>query len=184
MIFARKLHFSISGDAGTGSRGSNLIPEGTRHGNLPLGNGMNELDQLKRIIQRSHELSKSGRAEEALALLDYSLSQAIREKREMWIRLLSRHAAVISDLMGDLQRVRHYYQQSLASDPNDVAALYGLAEALHRHGETELAKQYAFKCYHAVQQGQDEAHRALVEMILAVWPDLNDADGAPSGSGD
>jgi len=133
---------------------------------------MSDLDQLKDTIQRSSELSKQGEDEKALALLDDALTRAVLENKTRWIRTLSHHAAVISDSIGDLHRVRRYYEQSLASDPDNSKALYGLANALQRQGETELAKQYATKCYRSIRDSESDLDRALLELVLDGWPEF------------
>jgi len=43
------------------------------------------------------------------------------------IRALSYNAAVLANSAGDLNRVRNYYQQFLASNPDDPSALYDFA---------------------------------------------------------
>lgn len=133
---------------------------------------MTDLDQLKLVIHQSSELSKRGEDEKALALLDEALTEAICEKRAMWIRILSHHAAVISDSVGDLQRIRRYYEQSLASNPDNARALYGLAKTLQRQGETERAKQCATKCYQALQGSGSELDRILFELVVDSWPEF------------
>ena len=138
---------------------------------------MRDKDPLKDILLKSMELSKVGRQEEAFALLDESLSEAVRENRLMWIPILCRHAAVISDSIGNLQRTKHYYEQSLGFDPHDVGSLYGLANALQRQGETQLAKQYASKCFQSIQHSEKELDRAVLELILKSWPEFRRSDG-------
>ena len=133
---------------------------------------MAEIDQLKRAIQRSSELAKSGEERKALKLLDDSLAEAIRNNRSRWVRILSRHAATLSDSIGDLELARHYFEQSLAIDPDDPAGLYGLADVLFRQGETERAKQYAARCYLLSEQRGQERDRALMAMIAERWPEL------------
>ena len=133
---------------------------------------MSDLDQLKGVIRQSTELSKLGHDEEALALVDDSLARAIRENRAMWIRVLSHQAAVISDSMGDQQRVRRYYEQSLTSSPDSPMALYGFAKVLHRLGETAQAKEHAAKCYRLIQGSDSELDSALLELVLSSWPEL------------
>ncbi len=133
---------------------------------------MSDLDQLQDTIQRSSELSKQGEDERALALLDDALTRAVLENRTTWIRILSHHAAVISDSIGDLHRVRRYYEKSLASDPDNSKALYGLANALQRQGETELAKRYATKCYQSIRDSESDLDQALLELVLHGWPEL------------
>lgn len=142
---------------------------------------MSEIDQLKQTIQRSSELSKRGKHDEALALLDSALRSAVLENRTTWIRTLSSHAAVISDSVGDLHRVRRYYEQSLASDPDNYRSLYGLANALQRLGETRLARQYAAKCYRAIRGSENELDSALQDLLLEGWPELavHDTEAEP-----
>jgi len=136
---------------------------------------MTELEQLKRVIKQSSDLSRGGQDLQALALLDESLTLAIRENRAMWIRILSHHAAVISDSMGDAFRVRQYYERSLAANPDNPMALYGLAKALQRLGEAELAKEYATRSYRAVQHNDGALERGLIELIAATWPEIRES---------
>jgi Tfp pilus assembly protein PilF len=133
---------------------------------------MSDLDQLKGIIQQSHKLSRQGHPAKGLALLDDSLSRAVQENRVAWIRTLCRHAAVISDAMGNQQQATNYYKKSLASNPNDPVALYGLAQALRRQGETVAAKECASKCYRVVLHTEAPVRQLLMEMILEDWPEL------------
>ena len=133
---------------------------------------ISDIQQLKRAIQQSNELSKQGEDEKASALPDDLLARAVREKRVTWIRILSHHAAVISDSMGDVQRVRKYYEQSLASNPDNPMTLHGLAKTLRRQGETELADQCATKSYRAIQHSESEIDRALLELIIDSWPEF------------
>lgn len=138
---------------------------------------MNNSDPLKDVLLRSTELSKAGRENEAFALLDKAIAEAKNDNRLMWIRILTRHAAVISDSFGDLQRVRHYHEQLLAFDPDDPGSLYGLANALRRQGAIELAKQYATKCFLSIRFSEHELDKAVLEMLLDAWPDLKDLQG-------
>jgi hypothetical protein len=51
-------------------------------------------------------------------------------------------------------------------------ALYGLAKTLQRTGEKELAARYAGKCYDSIQDSKSEFDRALLDMVVANWPEL------------
>jgi tetratricopeptide (TPR) repeat protein len=133
---------------------------------------MSDLEQLKEIIRRSSELSKSGRNGEALSLLEESLKRAMRQREVQSTRILSQHAAVISDAIGDPERMTHFYELLLASSPDDPMALYGMATALRRRGETERAKEYATKSLKALRDSEPEMNRALIEMILDSWPEI------------
>jgi hypothetical protein len=42
---------------------------------------------------------------------------------------LSHHAAMISTFLGNMELVKHYYQQSLSFSPENPRALIGLANA-------------------------------------------------------
>jgi tetratricopeptide (TPR) repeat protein len=139
---------------------------------------MADLDQLKRAMHDSSELWKAGEPEKALELLDNSISAALQENRSSWIRTLSHHAAVIAGSEGNLGRVKHYYEQSLAYNPGNPPALYGLAKVLFEQGETELAKRYATECREAALGSDDEIDRGILELIAKKWPELG-----PAGEG-
>ena len=137
---------------------------------------MAKIDALKRIVQDSTELSKAGEPRQALKLLDESIEEAIREQRPGWVRVLSRHASVIADSVGDLQRARYYCEQVLSHAPESPGALYALADVLFREGETEKARTYAIKCYRVSVIGSGEENKALVELLRERWPDSNRGD--------
>jgi Tfp pilus assembly protein PilF len=133
---------------------------------------MSDIERLKRAIHDSNELWKLGEYKRALKLLDDSIAEAIKENRSSWIRTLSHHAAVIASSAGDLRLVKHYYEQSLAHNPENPRALYGLANVSLEQGETEQAKRYATKCYEAIRQSDDEIDRGLLELLAKQWPEL------------
>jgi tetratricopeptide (TPR) repeat protein len=133
---------------------------------------MADLDRLKSIIKQSSELSKLGEDEKALTLLDDALIAARQENRAMWIHIIAHHAAVISDSMGDIQRVRRYYEQSISSNPENPRALYGLARVMERQGEKQVALQTAEKCYKLVSAAGCEIDRTILDLLLDSWPQL------------
>jgi hypothetical protein len=53
---------------------------------------------------------------------------AISENQNRWVLTLSHHAAIISNLIGNQSQVKFYYQKSLAFNPENPAALPGLAD--------------------------------------------------------
>jgi hypothetical protein len=133
---------------------------------------MRDVDRVRHTVNESSRLSKVGDNWGALRLLDDLLVVAIREKRGDWVRLLSRHAAAISDSMGNLGLVRHYLEQVLAVEPDDTTALYGLADILFRMGETDAAMQPAAKCYEvSVRRGTEKDH-VMIQMIAKRWPEV------------
>ncbi len=133
---------------------------------------MGELDQLTRAMRDSNELWQLGEPRKALKLLDQSIAEAIRQKKDQWVQVLCRHAALISDSIGDLPLAKQYNEQALVYGPDNPMALYGLAKVLSQQGETELAKQYATKCREAVVHSGSEIHRGVLDLIAKRWPEL------------
>lgn len=109
-----------------------------------------------------------------MRLLDDSIAEAIQKNKTGWIRTLGRHAATIADHIGDLQRVKHYCEQSLAYAPDDPLTLSSFANTLHRLGEDDLAKQYAAKSYRLSLERSTELDRAIIESLLRTWPDIEE----------
>jgi tetratricopeptide (TPR) repeat protein len=129
--------------------------------------------RFRDAINSSSKLLQRDEYEEALKLLDESIAEAIRGNQVSWVRTLSHHAAVISKFAGNLQLVKHYYEQSLAFNPDNPRALYGLAEVAREQGETEIARQYAFRCHRAIEESEDEiAKQALLELLVRHWPEV------------
>jgi hypothetical protein len=133
---------------------------------------MAAIDRLKRVINKSSELSKQKKNPEALELLDGEIAHAVRESRGIWACALSRHASAIADQTGDLGLVRRYREQCLAHDPDNLLTLLSLAEVLDRQGEHALAKEYAIKSYQLSVQRGTELDRAVVESISKQWPEI------------
>ena len=99
--------------------------------------------QYKGVMSASTKLVRQNDNEGALRLLDDAIAVAIRENESQWVLTLSHHAAVISNFLGDLSLVKHYYEQSLALNPENPRALSGLADVAKEQGELKLAKEYA-----------------------------------------
>lgn len=115
-----------------------------------------------------------GHHKSALRLLDDRLSQAIREGRKNWIRVLSHHAAVIANSLGDLGVVRRYYEQALAHCPDSAITLYGLADGLLRQGQNDMAREYAAKCRQACLRSSSGEDEETLKMVERQWPNLAD----------
>ena len=98
-------------------------------------------------VSVSTKLMQQNRNEEALQLLDGAIAMAISETENRWVLTLSHHAAVIARFLTDWPRVKHYYEQSLTFNPDNPAALSGLADVAKEQGELVLAREYAARCY-------------------------------------
>jgi hypothetical protein len=131
--------------------------------------------RMRAVMKQSLELSKSGEHTSAVEVLDEALADAVRNHRSRWIRLISRHAAVICRMTGDLAHARHYYETLLTDSPDDRFGLYGLADVICEEGDAERAKWWAAKSYAACLQGDDDMSRRLIELLLFRWPTLGNA---------
>jgi hypothetical protein len=133
---------------------------------------MHTLDDVKRVIQISSDLSQKGQDAAALRLLDESIAEVLKCNNRHWMRILSRHASVIADRLGDLTLVRHYREQTLTYSEDDPVALYGLADILFRQGETDKAKQYAASAYELCVRRSGEHDKSLLDLIAKRWPEI------------
>jgi tetratricopeptide (TPR) repeat protein len=111
--------------------------------------------------------------EEALRLLDGVIALAVGENEKRWVLTLSHHAANISNLLGDLSRVKQYYRKSLEFNSENPRALAGLADVAQEQGELELAKEYAARCYKALMEGDDFLKQERLETLLKKWPEFS-----------
>jgi hypothetical protein len=134
---------------------------------------VNNFDRIRNAINSSVQLSKVGEHERALEILDGVISEAIEEGQTSWIHTLCHHAAVLARSTDDLSRAKHYYEQSLASGPDNSRALYGLACITLEQGEAEIAKRYAIRCHAALIQSEDGViKQGLLELLAKHWPDI------------
>jgi tetratricopeptide (TPR) repeat protein len=134
---------------------------------------MSESDEVRLTMVKSAKLWRSGDLRRALKLLDGSIAEAVRQGRRDWAQALSRHAAVMCRLDGDLRSARRYNEQALSYGPDSPMTIYGLAEVLLEQGEAELAREYAKKCYELSVRGGTELDRARIELIVRRWPELD-----------
>jgi hypothetical protein len=124
-------------------------------------------------MSSSARLAQQGDNEEALRLVDGAIAKAISENENRWVLTLSHHAAVISNFPGNWSQVKHYYEKSLAFNPENPAALYGLADAAREQGELDLAKLFAARCYKALIEGDDFLTKERLETLLKKWPEVS-----------
>jgi tetratricopeptide (TPR) repeat protein len=124
-------------------------------------------------MSSSARLAQEGDNDGALRLLDGAIARAVSENENRWVLTLSHHAAVISNFLGNWSQVKHYYEKSLAFNPENPRALSGLAEFAKEQGELELAKQYAARCYKALIEGDDILKKERLETLLKKWPEVS-----------
>ncbi len=134
---------------------------------------MAEDDQIRAALKKSLEFSRVGEMETALDIVDVAIAAAITENQIPWVVTLSHHAAVLCDVAGDIMRKKRYYEQSLSFQPENAMALYGLANVALKQGETDVARQYAARCYQAIVQSNDPMLKAgLLDLVVMQFPEL------------
>ena len=140
---------------------------------------MTEENRFRVAITASLKLVERGEQSEALKLLDEAIAEAKREQNVSWIRMLCHHAAIVSRFTENLTSAQHYYEESLASDPENARALYGLATVALDQGHLEIALQYAKRSYTANLRREDDEvlKQSLLDLLLKHWPDLAEKPG-------
>ena len=134
---------------------------------------MAEENRFRVAITSSLDLVESGEHGQALKLLDDSIAEAKRANNVLWIRTLCHHAATVSRFTDNLASAQHYYEESLASDPENARALYGLATVALDQGQLEIAKHYATRCHTAILRCDDEIlKQGLLDLLVKHWPDI------------
>jgi hypothetical protein len=151
--------------AGSGRKQSNSPQLSDREDSKPWHRYRDAMTASTRLMEQNNN-------EGALRLLDGAIAMAISENENRWVLTLSHHAAAISNLLGNLSRVKHYYERSLEFNPENPRALAGLADVAQEQGELKLAKEYAARCYKELTQGDDFRRDTRLEMLLKKWPDL------------
>jgi tetratricopeptide (TPR) repeat protein len=137
-----------------------------------LGPHMKQPDRFTQALRESVKTWRKVGATTALQVLDEAIAAAKEEGEGTWVKSLARLAANISKWEGDLVSERRYSEEALAYAPENAMALYGLAEALRRQGEAEMARQLAAKCYEISMRDHTEFGRATIELISKHWPEI------------
>jgi tetratricopeptide (TPR) repeat protein len=135
---------------------------------------MVEENRFRVAITGSLKLVEQGEHAEALNLLDGAIAEAKRDQNVSWIRTLCHHAAIVSRFTENLTAAQHYYEESLASDPENARALYGLATVALDQGRLEIAKQYAKRSHTAILRLDDDdvLKQGYLDLLLKHWPDI------------
>ena len=140
---------------------------------------MTEENRFRLAITGSLKLVEQGEHAEALKLLDDAIAEAQRDQNGPWIRTLCHHAAIVSRFTENLTATQHYFEESLASDPENARALYGLARVTLDQGHLEIAKQYAKRSHTAILQRDDDEvlKQGLLDLLRKHWPDIAEKPG-------
>jgi Tfp pilus assembly protein PilF len=134
---------------------------------------MSAHDRFKDAMTNSLALAERGEHVDALKLLDEAIAEAIREHDVSWIRTLCHHAAIESRFAENWASAKRYYEQSLASDPENASDLYGLAAVALDEGDAVTARQYATRCHTSLLQTDEGILKhGLLDLIAKNWSDL------------
>jgi Tfp pilus assembly protein PilF len=130
-------------------------------------------NRFKNAITSSVELEERGEHAAAMGRLDQVIAEAVTHGEIRWIRTLCHDAAIMCRFRENWASARDYYEQSLASDPENARALYGLAAIALDEGDPVTAREYAARCHTAILETEDEIlKQALLDLIAKEWPDL------------
>jgi len=124
------------------------------------------------VMQETLKLLKAGQKDQALAILDAAIEEAIRENHSGWVSILCHHAAVVAHSMGDFQRQISYEEQALPFAKDYRFAAYNFAQLLLRDGQLVRAEGYATEAYRQSISQTSEADSDLRAAILKQWPNV------------
>ena len=134
---------------------------------------MPDSSQFRDAMTNSARLLQEDDYAGALRVVDNALAQAVGVGASRWVKILCHHAAIISEFNGDVELAKRYYEQSLAVNPENLRAFYGLARLSREQGAAEAAKQYAARCYRALMRNDDDMlSQGWLELLLKNWPEL------------
>lgn len=134
---------------------------------------MSDLTKFRSAMSASTKLLQQDKDDEALRILDEAIEEAVCDGDKSWVRTLCHHAAIIAAHNENLDLAKHYYEQSLTSNPENAPALYGLARVYRDQGQPEVAKKYAKRCYDALMRDDTDILKAyLLESLSTDWPEV------------
>jgi hypothetical protein len=134
---------------------------------------MNLNNRFKDAMTNSLVLAERDMNVDGLELPDEAITQAIRDDDIRSVCALCHHTANISGFNGNWASVKRYYSQSLACDPENARALYGLAAAALHEGDPVTGRQYATRGYRSTLRSDGEILKlGLLDLIVKNWPEL------------
>jgi hypothetical protein len=125
---------------------------------------------LQTIIPQVKELESRGEQRSAMKLLDDLMAEEVPE-RSLRIRYLAPLATTTALAIGDLLLVKHYCELRLANDPDDVQALYGMADCLVKQRNPDEARPYIAKCYELVAARGSGVRQEFIELLQRRFPE-------------
>jgi tetratricopeptide (TPR) repeat protein len=132
---------------------------------------MPESTKFRSAMNDSTKLLQQDKNDEALRIVDEAIAEAVRDGDNSRVCTLCHHAAIIAGFTENQDLAKHYYEQSLTSNPENAQALYGLARASRDQEQPEVAKKYAKRCYDALMRDDSEILKAyLLESLSKDWP--------------
>jgi tetratricopeptide (TPR) repeat protein len=134
---------------------------------------MSDSTKFRNAMSSSTKLLQQDQHDQALRIVDEEIAEAVCIGENSWVCTLCHHAAIIARFTNNLDLAKHYYEQSLASNPESVNALYGLATVYRDQRQPEVAKEYAMRCYDALMRDDSDILKAhLLESLSKDWPDV------------
>jgi hypothetical protein len=117
----------------------------------------------------ANKLWMRNRPAEALTLLQANIAKAEQTSDATWLRL---HACLIARDMNNPSLVENYCDQILRYEPENVLAIYNLADAALLQGRADLSARYALRAYSLITQSSPEKDRVLMDLLTERWPEI------------
>ncbi len=125
------------------------------------------------IVAQVRDLLEKGEQRKALDFIDSQLSSNSQD-RHLILRMLCPIAVSVSRETGDLDSLKRYCEKLLAVRPNDVRALYFLADCLDLQGQKAESKKYAARCYNLTRMRNDDLAIELLTLLEKKFPEIKD----------
>src|SRR5438034_6583377 len=81
-----------------------------------------DMQSAREVVNDSLKLLKNSEVEKALSLVDDAITRAAAAGRPEYVRILARHAGVVSTHHGQLRRAERHYKKVLEYYPDDASA--------------------------------------------------------------
>jgi tetratricopeptide (TPR) repeat protein len=129
--------------------------------------------KFRSAMSASTKLLQQDKNNQALGMVDEAIEEAVRDGDNSWVRTLCHHAAIIARFTENLDLAKYYYEQSLASNPENAQALYGLARVYRDQGRPEVARIFAKRCHDALMRDDTDILKPhLLESLSTDWPEV------------
>jgi hypothetical protein len=128
-----------------------------------------DMDYFVDTMVKANALWATDRHAEALTLLEASVLTASQTEEATWLRL---QACLIARATSNPALVESLCGQILSYDPENVLAIYNLADAALIQGKADLSARYALQAHTLISRSSPERDRVLLDLLESRWPEI------------